>query len=1102
MKRKSTGILIWLCTALLWAGIWFAPPVQAGTAEAGPALDWVRDTAGKQAWMSGGQLALPSNTWLRYDESPTVDEEGNAYLTPTNGYLYSIDPEGEMNWKADLDQAGDCYNTGGKGPVLDEEGNCYIASGDGRLYAVDGEGNVLWTCDLEKVCTGTSPALSPDGDTVYVSAEDHYLYAVDRATGTEEWRYYLGGTTISNTPVVAPDGTIYVGSGSVISAVYPDGSRRKWLKSFSSYKVHVMRAQGDAWSGEQRMAVDEEGDLYLAMSNREAANKAERNVLVALKAGDGSEKWHIDVNQRLSAPAVDGDILYYKTADNVLHALDRETGAEQWTYQAEDQLYGLDSLTYYCFPPRVDADGTVVVAFGTALYAVNPDGTLKWTTGDTGYALNAPSVYGPRGELYVVGIGEDGKADVPSLLKFTDESYAPEPAELALPEGDFGMLAGAGYTCRPEISDSYGRQVYQADLVWESSDPAVATVDDTRLVTALKAGRTRISVRGAENPEVRAEVTVTVFSGTAGVSLELSSAVAQVEISKVTTLQANLAGPENLTLLGETLEWVSMSPSIASVNQAGTVTGVAGGQAVIRARVQRYPALEGKITVTVQPAVVKTLTLEEIKEAMELTLDWYRKNQGAPEDWAAFGLNAAGEDITGTPYLNEEGKTYLENQEKDILESGVGGLMTDYERTVMGVVSAGGDPTNIGGMDLIDTIVRWPGMGQGINAAVWGLIALDGAHVPDPTETGLHDREDFIDYILDNRAGEGWAYGSTSPDPDMTGMALYALAPYRERPDVKAAGEKAIAWLSRNQNYNGKFGSWGTENSESCAQAIMGLTAWGIDPQGGEFTKLGGNGVTGFLDYQIISGSDRGVFKHADTADTALATDQALEALAALVQFYEEGTSHIFYRIEAAGSPAAGEITSLDVYPAGLVLKPEQSIPLRAKNQKGLYVDNSLLAWQVSDGTKAEIREESDGEGNVSYRVQALAPGPVTLTVALKDDGAIRGTAILTVAGKDFTAERLEHEQENDGDYLELGAAVTNISSSAQTALIQINVYREDTGELVHQSFAGKDFAPGETYQVTGFYQVPAADRDQYQMKVLVWDKWLRARPLADVIVE
>ncbi len=62
-------------------------------------------------------------------------------------------------------------------------------------------------------------------------------------------------------------------------------------------------------------------------------------------------------------------------------------------------------------------------------------------------------------------------------------------------------------------------------------------------------------------------------------------------------------------------------------------------------------------------------------------------------------------------------------------------------------------------------------------------------------------------------------------------MAIQALAPYyKTNETVKAAVDKALEVLSALQRNDGGFGSWGTVNSESCAQVIVALTALGIDP--------------------------------------------------------------------------------------------------------------------------------------------------------------------------------------------------------------------------------------------------------------------------------
>jgi uncharacterized protein YfaS (alpha-2-macroglobulin family) len=45
-------------------------------------------------------------------------------------------------------------------------------------------------------------------------------------------------------------------------------------------------------------------------------------------------------------------------------------------------------------------------------------------------------------------------------------------------------------------------------------------------------------------------------------------------------------------------------------------------------------------------------------------------------------------------------------------------------------------------------------------------------------------------------------------DPDITAMALQALAKYQDRADVKKVTEEALACLSKLQNSQGGYASW------------------------------------------------------------------------------------------------------------------------------------------------------------------------------------------------------------------------------------------------------------------------------------------------------
>src|SRR5262245_23348144 len=71
----------------------------------------------------------------------------------------------------------------------------------------DEPGRILWTNSTRGPVS--SPALSPDGLTLYVSSADRHLYAFDAITGDIKWTNRFPGTI--SPPVLNDDGLIYVG---------------------------------------------------------------------------------------------------------------------------------------------------------------------------------------------------------------------------------------------------------------------------------------------------------------------------------------------------------------------------------------------------------------------------------------------------------------------------------------------------------------------------------------------------------------------------------------------------------------------------------------------------------------------------------------------------------------------------------------------------------------------------------------------------------------------------------------------------------------------------------------------------------------------------
>ena len=83
---------------------------------------------------------------------------------------------------------------------------------------------------------------------------------------------------------------------------------------------------------------------------------------------------------------------------------------------------------------------------------------------------------------------------------------------------------------------------------------------------------------------------------------------------------------------------------------------------------------------------------------------------------------------------------------------------------------------------------------------------------------------------------------------------------------MQAAVSKALACLSKMKHSRGGFLSWGEENSESCAQAILALTTLDISLDDSRFVKNGNTLLDNLLTYLLPDGS----FAHTPVSYTHL----------------------------------------------------------------------------------------------------------------------------------------------------------------------------------------------------------------------------------------
>ncbi len=193
--------------------IWAAPAVAAdGTiyAKSDDGVLYALNPDGTKKW----QFSIPGDTYA----SPTVGADGTIYIgSGGDNALYALNPDGSQKWKADLGAT--IYSS----PAIAADGTLYIANYDGRCFAIRANGSELWHFDTGSPMSA-SPVIDTRGDVLFASY-DKKLYALNPTTGAKRWEYATGDIIRGTAPVVADDGTIYLGGDDgLLHALAADGT--------------------------------------------------------------------------------------------------------------------------------------------------------------------------------------------------------------------------------------------------------------------------------------------------------------------------------------------------------------------------------------------------------------------------------------------------------------------------------------------------------------------------------------------------------------------------------------------------------------------------------------------------------------------------------------------------------------------------------------------------------------------------------------------------------------------------------------------------------------------------------------------------------------
>lgn len=254
-------------------------------------------------------------------------------------------------------------------------------------------------------------------------------------------------------------------------------------------------------------------------------------------------------------------------------------------------------------------------------------------------------------------------------------------------------------------------------------------------------------------------------------------------------------------------------------------------------------------------------------------------------EWTVIGLARSGADVPRGYF--EKYYTNAENYVKS--KNGVlhTRKYTEYARVTTALTAIGKDPENIGGYNIVLPLSDFEStIQQGINGAVWALIALDSGSYADSDVRGK-----YIAHILRcEKPGGGWALSDSdeTADADVTAMALTALSKYQSDPSVKTATERALNVLSAMQSENGGYSSYGVQTAESAAQVLTALSALGIPYSDSRFVKNGYSLADNINSFRNSDGS----FSHTDSSNL-MATEQCFYALVSAKRV-QEGKTALF----------------------------------------------------------------------------------------------------------------------------------------------------------------------------------------------------------------
>jgi uncharacterized protein YjdB len=152
-------------------------------------------------------------------------------------------------------------------------------------------------------------------------------------------------------------------------------------------------------------------------------------------------------------------------------------------------------------------------------------------------------------------------------------------ASVAVSPAAASLTVGATTQLTATPKDSNGTALSGRAVMWASSNPSVATVSASGLVTGVAAGSATITATS----EGKSGTSAIAVTNVPVATVTVSPAAASVSVGATVQLTATTKDSAGGLLTGRVVTWASSNPAVATVSASGLVTGVAAGSATITA---------------------------------------------------------------------------------------------------------------------------------------------------------------------------------------------------------------------------------------------------------------------------------------------------------------------------------------------------------------------------------------------------------------------------------------------------------------------------------------------------------------------------------------